>query len=375
MLSDYKNLTSDMTKCSGGFYNCMRIISFMRPWNFVAGSRSVGKSTNIACFFILDFLHNGHKFIYTRRRKDETLLTCRTFFGNAVSIINRNTSFEIKDLIYERGKYKIKYKRDDEEVTEECGMIIPLSEEQKYKSSNLSEYFNLVFDEFIPKERTQYLGSLATPDVEYNAMLSLYQTIDRGIDRPFRNELRVFFLGNKATVYNPIFLKLNIIEFYDDEARFVRPKNKLWIVENVDTVAALDQIQESFGYQLATEDERDYAYRNRGREKADWIARPTGSRTYICTLALKGKNYGVIKTRDGKIFIDNFQDIGRPIFSLDIASHNGNDLRLISNMMQEPIIDIVISAFRQGRLYFKDVGTRIAISRVIRFTTLSSEVV
>lgn len=351
---DSSNVFNLIDLCAGDFWSCRKLLSFKRPWNFVTGSRSVGKSTNIAVFFVLDFLKNSHKFIYTRRTKDEASLTCNTFFGNAVNIINNKTLYKIKSLEYKGGEYFIQM--DGEEQPRQCGKVIPLSQEQKYKSADLSEYSNLVYDEFICQDSTRYLGSKDTPDREYRALLSLYQTIDRGIDKPYRNETRFFFLGNTATIYNPVFLSLNIADYIEDEARFIRPKNKLWVLERVETVEAIQEIETSFAYQLSDEQNRDYAYRNKGNDTDTYIKPvPADSRTYLYTLAFKGEQYGLYRSNNDQSFY-----IGRALegragtISLDAQSHNENDLQLITSWSEHPITQIMIKAFKHNKLYFSN---------------------
>lgn len=346
------NVYKYLDACAGGFYNLKKVLTYNRPWAFITGSRSVGKSTAVSIFFILDYLENSHKFVYTRRTKDETLYTCGLFFGNAVSIINEKTDFHIEKFYYDGGKYWIVREKDG--TPEQCGLIIPLSQEQKHKSNNYSEYCNLVYDEFISEDSTAYLGSKATPYREYRAALSLYQTIDRGIDRPFRNETRFFFLGNTATIYNPIFLSLNISDYIEQNARFIAPKNKLWILERVETVEATADIEKSFAFQLAGEDERDYAYRNKGYDKTAYIAHPPEhSRRYICTLQYCGRSYGVWTDQQRGIFyIDRAVDIGYNIISLDADSHTDNDLMLVTKWSDYPIIATLLEKFRRSKLYF-----------------------
>lgn len=346
------NVYKYLDAVSGGFWNCKKLLSYGKPWNFVTGSRSVGKSTNIACFFILDFLENGHKFIYCRRTKDETLLTCQTFFGNAISIINSKTDFNIKSLEYNGGEYYILL--DGEEEKRHCGSVVPLSLEQKYKSANFSEYCNLVFDEFICQDSTRYLGSKTTPDREYRAVLSLYQTIDRGIDRPFRNETRFFFLGNTATIYNPIFLSIGISDYIEDTSKFISPKSKLWVLERIESVDAMTEIEQSFSYQLSDEEGINYAFKNKGNDTDAYIKRPPEhNRAYICTLIKDGRKYGV--WADGnriEYFIDVFHDIGAPEISLDVESHHGNDLMLVTTWADYPIIRLLLDRFKVSHLYF-----------------------
>lgn len=346
------NVYKLLDQISGDFWNCKKLLTYNRPWNFVAGSRSVGKSTIIAAFFILDYLINGHKFIYSRRTKDETLLTAPTFFGNAVAIINKKTDIKIADFYYDGGSYYIRL--DGEKEKRECGCIVPISLEQKYKSSNFSEYCNLVFDEFICQDSTRYLGSRETPDKEYRAVLSLYQTIDRGIDRPYRNETRFFFLGNTATIYNPIFLKLNISNYIEDKSVFIAPKNKLWVLERIEEVAATSEMEQSFAYLLSDDEGKDYAFHNKGNDNNAYISKPpVNHRKYISTLILQGKKFGVwINDTHSQFYIAEYKNIGKPEISLDTGSHNVDDLMLITQWRDYPLINLLVDAFKHNRLFF-----------------------
>ena len=339
---------------SGDFWSCKKLLTYGRPWNFVTGSRSVGKSTNIGCFCLLDFVKNGNKFIYSRRTKDETLLTCESFFGNPVSIINSKTDIHIHSLEYEGGNYYIKYEEDGERI--HCGCVIPLSLEQKYKSANFSEYCNLIFDEFICQDSTKYLGNKNTPDREYRAVLSLYQTIDRGINSPFRNETRFFFLGNTATIYNPLFLSIGIAEYIDDQAKIIAPKGKLWLLERIESVKALDDMQQSFAYLLSDEEGKNYAFRNKGADTKDYIRRPpANNKRYLCTLVRNGVNYGVWSdTSYTDYFIGEYKDVGREIISLDVGSHKENDLMLITQWQDYPIIKTLLYKFKRNHLFYSN---------------------
>lgn len=348
------NVYKYLDSISGKFWNCKKLLTYGKPWNFVTGSRSVGKSTNIGAFCILDFIVNGHKFIYTRRTKDETLLTCESFFGNPVRLINDKTPFKVHSIIYEGGDYFIQYEKDGEKI--HCGCVVPLSLEQKYKSANFSEYCNLVFDEFICQDATRYLGSKSTPDREYRAVLSLYQTIDRGIDKPYRNETRFFFLGNTATIYNPLFLSVGVAEYITQDARFISPKNKLWVLERIESVEALEDMKNSFSYLLADEEGRNYAFKNTGSDTDDYIKKPpANNRRYICTLVRNNVKYGVWSdTSYTDYFIGEYKDVGREVVSLDVCSHKENDLLMITQWQDYPIIKTLLYKFKRSHLFFSN---------------------
>lgn len=194
-----------LEKYSGAFYSPKRSLTYGRPVMICCGSRSIGKSTGWAMFLILSYLVYGRKWIYVRRTKDETDLTAGSFFDNASNIIKSFGDFkDFSGVEYKGGEF---YIVSDAGEKIRSGISIPLSLEHKYKSSNLSEYFSILYDEFIPKFDTDYLGSKETPDKEYRKLLSLYQTVDRGIGTAYRNETCIILLGNTATIYNPILIK------------------------------------------------------------------------------------------------------------------------------------------------------------------------
>ena len=127
----YKYL--EMVNKEGKFWSIQKLLTFNKPFMIVTSSRSIGKSTNIACFVILDYLVNGKKWIYLRRTKDEMLETCKDYFNNAIVLINENTEFKIKEIEYKAGDYFITM-QGDEETPMHCGYAMGLSLESKYKS-------------------------------------------------------------------------------------------------------------------------------------------------------------------------------------------------------------------------------------------------
>lgn len=365
MLPNPGNVYKYLEQCCGRFWTPKTILTYGKPWNFITGSRSVGKSTGLAIFFLLDYIVNSHKFCYTRRTKDESLLTCSTYFGNAIQIINNKTDIQIEEFYYEGGHYFIRLK--GKEAVEECGWVIPLSLEQKYKSTNLSDVFNVVYDEFIAKESTGYLGTSSKPETEYIHVLSLYQTIDRGVDRPFRNETRFFFSGNTATIYNPLFLSLGIANYIDDKARIISPKNKLWLLERVESVEALSDVETSFAYQLATQEEREYAYKNKGADPKSFIKTPDVAH-YDYTVILDGEAYGISHDEAYNFYIHKARpEVGAQRISLDVKGHDGTDLMLIHKWSLFPAMRLISAAYQRGQLYFYNGKAQNAFLKYLRF--------
>lgn len=371
MSLDYSGKTYKyLDQVQNGFFSIKPALTYNRPVILVTGSRNIGKSTAVAMYVIIDYLVNGHKFIYSRRRKEVTYKTCKTFFSNALSIIRHHTDLQIAGFKYYNGKYYIcRIHYDDDEIEdewEECGMILPLSQEEEHKSAVFSDYFTIIYDEFISKDSTKYLGTRATPEKEWEALTSLYQTVDRGEDTPFRNETRLILLGNKATIYNPVMTSLGIIEYINPDAKFTAPKGKIWLWQDVDSVEATAEYKNSFAYQLATEDVQEYAYENTGRDSNDFITTIKNKR-HLLSFKLKDKRYSLFKSFDGKWFIDDYKDETRSYMSLDVDSHDGKDTHLIQKWRNNIYMVEAAVQYEQGNLYFANGRVKNAVLTYLQY--------
>lgn len=339
-----------LEQCAGAYYNPVKICTFARPLNFIVGSRSIGKSTAIACMCLLNYMENGKMFIYTRRTKDEVLLTCRTFFDNAIHIINQKCNLrKIKNVEYKAREYYIIY---EDGTKEKCGECIPLSMQQKYKSASYSGYNIIIYDEFIAVGGASYLGSVDYPDMEYDFLMSLFQTVDRGQDQPYRDETRVFCLGNSWTIYNPIFLSFNISDYIEDKSEWIRPKNAGWILHSIGDVAGTIAKEESNAFLLSNQKLRDYAFYNKSVENDEYIEKLPDNQPYdyVCTLVYDGDEYGVY-------LVNKIYYIGKPLkspvkISLSNRDHCGNDLMLITAWRETPVMGALMGAYKMNHLRF-----------------------
>lgn len=341
--------------CANGFWSAKKALTYNKPIICVTATRSVGKSTGVAIYVLIDYLVNKHKLMYIRRRQRDTYKTCKTFFNNAVAIINKYTPFKIYGFKYEYGFYWIATemdttKEEEEPIWEKCGMAFPLSEEEDLKSSVFSDYFTIIYDEFISKDRNKYLGTKHTPEMEWESLVSLYQTVDRGIDKPFRNETRIFLLGNKATIYNPICISLGISDYVHEGQHFTSPKNKQWVWEDLDRVDATANIEDSFAFQMSTESVKNYAYKNLGKDTKDFIKKP-GIAKYIATVKLHNVLYGIYHDDEFKFYI-YLPKPNYAVTALDVGSHTENDLQLIAKWRDSPLMTMLSGAYRKGMLYF-----------------------
>lgn len=342
------NVYKYLEALSGKFWSCQKLLTYGRPFNFVTSERSVGKSTNIAMFVLLDYVYNSRRFIYCRRDKDTILLTAPKFFDNAIDILNtkmpkldknwkRILSFKLNGR-----KYEMAFMEGEKEgsfIYEEIGCTIALSLEAKSKSTPFGDVYNIIFDEFLERDETKYLGNAETKETaEYEAIMSLYESVDRCVGRPFRNETRVFFLGNIKTNFCPIYMTMGMTEYIVSGSKFIAPKGKYWLMERVDGVDATKDKEQSFSFQLATEEHRKYAHTGETLDDDEFIGKPHDS-VYVATVKLEGEEFGIrreINTALGYLYIGKPEQ-GRKVIALDTKSHNGLTYQLIQSWKEFPL--------------------------------------
>lgn len=359
MLEKYGKIYKYLDKYSGDFYNCKKLFTYDgRPWNFLMGSRSIGKSTNLSIAFLLIKFLYGDNFIYTRRDDDELQRTKHSFFDNSIDIINSFGDFKINSFFLKGGVYYVEYTPlgSDTPIVTEVGSTIPLSLQRKQKSGVLKNSWNILYDEFMVDDPAAYLGGLKDPTREYREIYSLYLSVDREVGKAYANRTRVFFLGNTRTVYTPILLHLNLTQYIFDDSKIVTPKTgvgKRVIIERTNSVRATQDFEDAYSFDLADENERNYAFENIGNDNNVFVAQLPKNYTYLYSLRFKGKNYGIYKGVNSiNFYIGPYRsEFGAP-FSLDFDSHDGTDLQMILSWKCIPAIDTIYLAYKQGRLYF-----------------------
>lgn len=349
----YKALTADK-----GWFSLDKILSYGRHLMIITGKRSTGKSTGVALYLLLDFIQNGHGWIYTRRTQDETDLTAPDWFDNAAEIL---TLSGIECAVsYEKGKYKVN--------GEEAGFAIALSQQQKYKGKNLSLAYWIVYDEFISFDR-RYLGTKADPEKEYRSLMSLYQTADRGIGKSQRNETRIIALGNNATYYNPLYMALGVDRYIRKDTHFLAPKGEEWVVQQLhpDDAEMAEEYKNSVGYKLSDERTKQYAYENMSIEEAadkSFIKKITKPLLAGYNLIFDSVEMGVyLNYEESYLYISGKKNAGHT-FALSAADHKPNYFLIGQGA---PQIQQLKFCYSQGKIIFESYQIKRAIDNFFKF--------
>ena len=176
---------------------------------FTVGTRSNGKTTSIQRDVILeDFNNDKAQFIKLCRYKDELkAIHQKQWFTeiNIETLHKYDIHIEYRGNTYYINEYK-KYIKDGELlISEFCksgeviGKVIPIMRQQNYKSINYEKVNNIIFDEFALQNDYGYAID------EVDNFKSLLSTIVR-----IREDIKVYFIGNVLTPYNPYFQMFGI---------------------------------------------------------------------------------------------------------------------------------------------------------------------
>ena len=352
-----------MSKLYGKFYNPIHLLSYGKVLNFTIGSRSIGKSTGFAIYLIKEYIEKGRRFIYVRRTQDETQLTAPNYFDNAVDIM-KAAGYEIKAFSYKGGEYYLN--------GELCGYAIPLSLQQKYKSSDYSSVWYILYDEFMiaPGSSARYIGGKSMASAEVEAMTSLYQTVDRGIGRAFRNETRIIFVGNAGTFFNPFFINYGIDKYLRPDTKYLSPKNDIYVVELTTETEATKDIKASNGYKMSTERSKAYAYENKFADLSgdDFIVHnPTGRYSQILNLVCDNETYGVYSYPDaGYLYVSHRECEARPTISITTKDHTPNYL-MIQTWHGHPTTQLIKQMYDLGSMRFADYKCKMVIDTYLKY--------
>ena len=336
-----------------GWFSLRRPLSYNRHFITITGKRSTGKSTGTSLFILLNFLETGQGWIYTRRTKDETDATAPSWFDNASDILNSY----IPD---EENRLKVEYKSGTYYVNgEPAGVAIPLSLQQKYKSTNLSFAKFIIYDEFIAFEGSGYLGGATNLLKEFRALLSLFQSSDRTVGKAFRNEVVIIALGNSDSYFNPVYMGLGVDKYIRTDTHFLAPKGVEWVAMqlNAEDATEAEAYKDSVGYKLSDEYTKGYAYENESKEERvskEFVEKVNKSLDKLCNLHFDG--YDMIMSvsyKEGFVYISKGHDDNLKDYALTIGDHQPN-YTLILRGGKEGYLGMIRMFYDAGAIKFEN---------------------
>lgn len=323
------------------WYDKQAVLSYNRILNFVLSNRGGGKTFNMTCWCIDDFLKTKRQAVWVRRNANQLRGD-----KDAPGILDDNRFFS---AVQKEGKYpdvKLEIKGNVGYINDEPAItFVALStSRRKLKSMNLPYVNKIIFDEFI--EDNGYLKD------EVEIFLDLFESVAR-----LRDNVRAVLLANSISVVNPYFLYFDVkpksdsrftvtddicIEMFTDD-EFIEAKNKT-----------------RFGRLIRGTRYGEYAVNNKWLlDNETFIESKTPRAEFMLGMKYNGVMYGFwVDYRVGFIYVNKQYDPSSySLYCLQRDDHETN-LLLIKSISESKLVQRVVYAFRNGLLRFEDMSVK-----------------
>lgn len=176
------------------YYDMSKILSMQRGVNFIVGGRELGKTYAAKKHILRKLLeHPDRKMIYMVRFKDDKKML-KDLFADV-----------IKEPQFKDVTYKVNTGSASNIIINgvDRGRIVAVTEVQRFKRTTGTNYFYLLFDEFLVQKGGRYAPN------EVENVLNIMQTVlrDKG---DVAHEAKTFFLANSTSLFNPYFESLGL---------------------------------------------------------------------------------------------------------------------------------------------------------------------
>lgn len=229
------------------FYDIRKDCKSDMPFKIIIGPRGCGKT-----YSVLDYMQENSseesKFIYMRRDGTE-IDSCASEYGNPFKALNTDKGYCISP--FQISKFNgFGIGRDD---TCECiGYGVALSTFASMRSQDFSDVDRIFFEEFIPEKHKRKIKG------EGQALLNLYETINRNRELKGENPVELVMCANGIDLANPILMELGATSIIakmlaNKQRRITIPEKQLYI-EIIPRTKVSDLKQETALYKLANND-------------------------------------------------------------------------------------------------------------------------
>ena len=314
------------------YYDINDALSYNCLFTFVVSGRGYGKSFSAKKRALKNFLSKGEQFVILRRYKSEHKKAA-LYFNDVISKCPEFHGYKIE---YKKGEYLIN--------GETCGYAMSLSTQVIEKSVPYPLVTLIIFEEFLIQNRGTGYHYIRD---EVELFLETYSTIARDRD------VRVLFLANAITMYNPYFRYFNL---------YLKPgatkcRNGDVILLKVSGDEFTEHMERTrFGKIISGTRYGKYNIGNESLQDDDtFIEKKTGDCTYYLTFISDGEKYGVWKdSKTGHLYIS--QDVDpycRKTFAFSAVDHKPN-LILLKGISADVSWRFCSLMYKAGQMRFDD---------------------
>lgn len=340
-----------MNVYDGIHWNIYEILPYQRRFNFINGTRSLGKTYTTQMFLIDKWLTKKHEFVYIVRTQQEKT---RSGFEQAFAKVMQNEFPNISYLA--KGDILYKVEKDDTGgiiSKEVMGYCLALSEAHKIKRRSFPNVKYLLFDEYMLEQSSsaRYVNGWKEPDL----LLSIYHTIDREEDRVI-----CFILGNHVKFYNPYHMHPAFRIQEVCPGHIWTSKNVLY--QNAMPSEALLEHKDGNDFLSMIDNTQYGSYAKDGKfleDNYEFLATLTPSSRYIFTMVYNGIQFGIYCDYNiGIIFISDKPDPScKFVYALTKEDHSENTL-LTRGKTKSTHLSWLSQHFKLGNVRFTSMNVK-----------------
>lgn len=312
------------------WFELNKVLTFNALFNFIIGSRGVGKSYSLKKYVIKRFKKYHKQFVYVRRYSKEMKKTAKTYFNDII----KNNEFPDDKITYSNGFFYLN--------GEVMGICITLSESNYLKSSSYPNVETVIVEEFLIVESAiKYMKN------EVDIFMELYETIAR------LRDVKVFFLSNSIALNNPYFNYFNLSLPYNSNYKLFNNGTILvCIAVNKEYIETKNKTR--FGQLIRDTEYGNYAINNEMLDMNDdtFIETKSSHTKYLFTLLINNNKFGIWKDfSQNKLFISNDIINECPInIAFNRSEHNPSSILFKAN---KNYYNILKQHYNYGLLFFE----------------------
>lgn len=314
------------------YYDVNDALSYNRLFTFVVSGRGYGKSFSAKKRCLKNFLSKGEQFVILRRYKSEHKKADQYFND----VVQKCPEFEGVEIKYNKGQYLINKKV--------AGYAMSLSTQVIEKSIPYPDVTLIVFEEFLIQNRGTGYHYIRD---EVEVFLETYSTIARDRD------VRVLFLANAITMYNPYFIYFNL--YLKPDATKCRNGDVILLkVAGEEFTQHMEQTR--YGKIIAGTRYGQYAIGNEPlQDDNTFLEKKTDNCSYYLTFLSDGEQYGVWQD-DKTAVLYVSQDVDpycRKKFVFSASDHKPN-LILLKSISSDLSWRFCALMYKAGNMRFED---------------------
>ena len=319
------------------YFNTLEVNSYNAIFNFIVGTRNIGKTWALKMRALMRFIKKGKKTIWVRRFQHD---------AKQVLSIKKNqsgTDFYSEKMLkllnldqskISRQGFKICYNigSSDAPKWEWFIQVVALSTQQSEKGNDDPNIDTIVYDEFTTTESTyvRYKGN------EVIDFMDLFYTKKRS------GEIKVYFLGNKETYRNPYYNFFGIEPPKTDFEGIKTYKNGTVLIAQYNTYIKdaktyENKLEEAFAGTLYY----NYIYGGdiKNRSTLTFKEAPKKAHIYL-QFQYSGTTYQILKL-GGDFYVVNHKDASKIIYTFEPKHVVNEKIRLLLNSDKAYMISLV----------------------------------